>query len=76
LCDKERQIRQCYQKAVYGRIFSTRQKRDNGGTLAEPIPFFELELGIALLPPISRSAHLSGPVLHAPVSRSFGGAAK
>jgi hypothetical protein len=44
-------------------------RRDNGATvealLAEPIPFAELELRIALLPPISRGAHLGGPAIHA-----------
>jgi hypothetical protein len=33
--------------------------------LAEPIPLAELELRIALLPPISRGEHLGGPVMHA-----------
>jgi hypothetical protein len=33
--------------------------------VAEPIDWLELELRIALLPPISRAAHLGGPVLHA-----------
>jgi hypothetical protein len=33
--------------------------------LAEPIPFAELELRIALLPRISRAAHLGGPAIHA-----------
>jgi hypothetical protein len=65
LCNKARHFRQCYQMAVYGRIFSTRQRRDNGGALAEPIPFAELELRIALLPPVSRGAHLWGPAIHA-----------
>jgi hypothetical protein len=52
---------------VIGRvgISSARQKRDNGGALAEPIPFAELELRIALLPRISRAAHLGGPAIHA-----------
>ena len=33
--------------------------------MAEPIPLAELELRIALLPPIGRAAHLAGPTLHA-----------
>lgn len=33
--------------------------------MAEPIDWLELELRIVLLPPISRAAHLGGPVLHA-----------
>jgi hypothetical protein len=33
--------------------------------LAEPIPLAELELRIALLPPVSRGAHLHGPMIHA-----------
>jgi hypothetical protein len=33
--------------------------------LAEPIPLAELELRIALLPPVSRGAHLGGPTIHA-----------
>lgn len=33
--------------------------------MAEPLASAELELRIALLPPISRGSHLSGPALHA-----------
>jgi hypothetical protein len=33
--------------------------------VAEPIPLAELELRIALLPPVSRGAHLGGPTIHA-----------
>ena len=33
--------------------------------MAELIDWFELELRILLLPPISRSAHLAGPAIHA-----------
>jgi hypothetical protein len=33
--------------------------------MAEPFSLVELELRIALLPPISRGAHLAGPTLHA-----------
>jgi hypothetical protein len=50
---------------AHGRIFPARQRRDKGGALAEPIPLAELELRILTLPPVSRSAHLGGPVTHA-----------
>ena len=33
--------------------------------MAEPIPFAELELRIALLPRVSRGAHLGAPAIHA-----------
>ena len=33
--------------------------------MAKPIPPFELALQIALMPPLSRGAHLAGPRLHA-----------
>ena len=33
--------------------------------MAESIPFAELELRIAFLPPVSRGAHLGGPAIHA-----------
>src|SRR5512143_2448860 len=33
--------------------------------MADPLASAELELRIALLPPISRGAHLNGPALHA-----------
>jgi hypothetical protein len=33
--------------------------------MAEPIPLFELEMQIALLPRVSRRAHLAGPAIHA-----------
>ena len=33
--------------------------------MAKPIPYFELALQIALMPPISAGAHLAGPKLHA-----------
>jgi hypothetical protein len=52
---------------VLGRvkILSARQTRDKGDALVQPILFAELELRIALLPPVSRSSHLGGPAIHA-----------